>query len=262
MEMDAKHTTCIGIDIASSRRPFSYAALDQAKRLLALGQCQILEILAFTSGQEQALVALNAPFQPNQGLMEQEEIRKQLNPRPAAGRWTDMRVAEYQLHTAGITVPHTPARSKDCQVWMQHGFTLVENFRSYGYQPHPAAGDAPRQMLETQADAAFHLLTGHAPVDDKSLEGRLQRQLMLFDQDLPVSDPMELFEEVTRFRLLRGELAINSVLSAGELNAVTAAYMAWLAVNESDQVQKFGIPQEGEIFLPLPKTKSERIIDF
>lgn len=253
MTMDEVHTTCIGIDIAPSRRPFSYAALDNNKRLLALGQCQVLEVLAFTSGQERALIALNAPFQPNQGLMQQDEIRARFSPRPKANRWTDLRLAEYELHTTGITVPHTPAREKDCHGWQRHGFTLAENFSSYGYQQYSASEGAPRQMLETQTDAIFHLVTGNEPAEDRSLEGRLQRQLLLHEHDMPVIDPMDLFEEITRFRLLKGELAVNDVLSTGELNALMAAWMAWLAVNEPEKIQKFGAAEEGEIFLPMAK---------
>jgi hypothetical protein len=108
-------------------------------------------------------------------------------------------------------------------------------------------------MLETQTDAVFHLTTGFAPVEDKLLEGRLQRQLLLHEHNLPVIDPMDLFEEITRFRLLKGELAINNVLSTGELNALTAAWLAWLAVNEPEKIQKFGVAEEGEIYLPLAK---------
>jgi hypothetical protein len=253
MTMDEAHTTCIGIDIAPSRRPFSYAALDKNKRLLALGQCQILEVLAYTSGQERALIALNAPFRPNQGLMQQDDIRKSLSPRPKANRWIDLRLAEYELHAAGITVPHTPAREKDCHGWQRHGFTLAENFSSYGYQQYSPSEDAPRQMLETQTDAIFHLITGNVPAEDRSLEGRLQRQLLLHERDIPVTDPMDLFEEITRFRLLKGELAVNNVLSTGELNALMATWMAWLAVNEPEKVQKFGDPAEGQLFLPISK---------
>ena len=253
MTLAPLHTTYIGIDIAPSRRPFSYAALDSEKRLLAMGQCQILELLAYTSGQQQAVIALNAPFRPNQGLMLQDEIRKSLSPRPTGSHWTDLRVAEYQLHAAGITVPHTPAREKDCHAWQQHGFTLAENFASYGFKPYTETEDAPLQMLETQTDAIFHLITGHAPAEDKLLEGRLQRQLLLHEHDMPVTDPMDLFEEITRFRLLKGELAINNVLSTGELNALIAAWLAWLAVNEPDKIQKFGIAEEGEIYLPVAK---------
>ncbi|MCD4673108.1 MAG: hypothetical protein K8R77_10635 [Anaerolineaceae bacterium] len=257
-----KHTTCIGIDIASSRRPFSYAALDNNKRLLALGQCQILEILAFTSGQKQALIALNAPFRPNQGFMQQDDIRQTLSPRPKSNHWNDLRVAEYQLHAAGITVPHTPGREKDCHVWIRHGFTLTENFKNYGFQQFPDPEDAPLQMLETQTNALFHLLTGQTPANDRSLEGRLQRQLVLYEHEMPVTDPMNLFEEVTRYRLLHGELPINSALSAGELSALAAAWMAWLAINHPEQTQKFGMPAEGEIFLPVPKSRTSAAAGF
>ena len=253
MTMDEVHTTCIGIDIAPSRRPFSYAAIDSNKRLLALGQCQILEVLAYTSGQERALIALNAPFQLNKGLMQKDEIRSTLSPRPKTNHWTDLRLAEYELHAAGITVPHTPARAKDCHGWQRHGFTLAENFSSYGYQQYSAAEDAPRQMLETQTDAIFHLVTGNEPAEDRSLVGRLQRQLLLHEHDLPVADPMDLFEEITRFRLLKGEMAINDVLSTGELNALMAAWLAWTAVNKPENIQKFGVAEEGEIYLPPAK---------
>lgn len=250
MMMDVKHTTCIGIDILSSRRPFSYAALDSSRRVLALGQGQILEILAFTSGQEQAVVALNAPLAPNQGLMRQDHVRQQLPHPPAPGRWMEMRVAEYLLHSEGFTIPHTPTHANQCQVWMQQGFTLVQNLSSYHYQAYPAP-EAALQLLETQTDALFQRLLGQPPAEARTLEGRLQRQLALLDHGVPVQDPMKLFEEVTRFRLLHGQLSLNDVLSAGELNALAAAYLAWLAVYQPDQIQKFGMFGDGEIFLPV-----------
>ena len=76
-------TTFIGIDPTAGQKPFTYVALDGDLNMLALGQGQIDDILAFVGGQQSAYVAINAPQQPNQGLMAAREVRQLLEPPPA-----------------------------------------------------------------------------------------------------------------------------------------------------------------------------------
>jgi hypothetical protein len=71
-------TTFVGIDPTAGQRPFSYAALDNDLRLMALGQGDMEEVLAFVAGQRQALVAVCAPRQPNLGLLARQEVRQAL----------------------------------------------------------------------------------------------------------------------------------------------------------------------------------------
>ncbi|MEN6409592.1 MAG: hypothetical protein ABFD44_07775, partial [Anaerolineaceae bacterium] len=91
------HATFIGINPTGSRAPYTYTALDENLKLLALGEGESEEVLAFVGGQETAIVAVCAPRRANQGLMNQEVVRQNLTPQPRPGRWIDYRLAEYEL---------------------------------------------------------------------------------------------------------------------------------------------------------------------
>jgi predicted RNase H-like nuclease len=61
---------------------------------------------------------------------------------------------------------------------------------------------------------------------------------------------MKFFEEITRHRLLNGILPLELLYSPPELDALVAAYCAWLAKNQPAQVTLIGDKQEGQILLP------------
>ena len=100
-----------------------------------------------------------------------------------------------------------------------------------------SAKAAPRQFIETDAQACFRALIGKSPLPRRTLEGRIQRGLLLFDQGLRLTDPMDFFEEITRHRMLEGVFPNELLYSASELDALTAAYVAWLAMNEPEQLE-------------------------
>lgn len=248
MELFSK-STFIGIDPTAGEKPFSYAALDQDLHLLALGTGSIDEVLAFAAGQHQAIVAVCSPRQTNQGVMAKREVRQNLSPMPASGRWMNFRMADYVLRQHHITIPQTPSNEEDCPQWMRNGFLLFRRLAEFGYVLYPHT-QAERQMLEVYPHAVFTVLLGVLPFQKNTLEGRIQRQLILYEQRLDVSDPMRIFEEITRFRLLKGLLALDELLSAGELDALAGAYTAWKAVIHPDQVILLGDPIEGQIVIP------------
>ena len=248
------HTTFLGIDPTAGLRPFSYAALDNELHLLALGQGSMEEVLAFVAGQRQAMVAVSAPRRPNLGLMERPEVREQLSPPPRPGRWVNFRLAEYQLRQHNVSCPKTASSERDCPKWMRVGFSLFRRLEGLGYRATPADG-APLQSLEVYPHACFCALLGLTPFPKTTLEGRIQRQLVLHEQDLHIPDPMRLFEEITRHRLLQGVLPLQDLYSPGELDALVAAYTAWMAVNHPDQVTTLGDPDEGQVVLPVAELK-------
>lgn len=248
------HTTFLGIDPTAGIKPFTYAALDHDLRLLALGRGSMDEVLAFVAGQRQALVAVSSPRRPNRRLMDRPEVREGLSPRPRPGRWTNFRVAEYQLRQHNISCPQTPADEKDCHKWMQTGFSLYRRLEALGYCPYPGE-DAPLQWLEVYPHACFCVLLGVIPFPKNTLEGRIQRQLILHEQDLHISDPMRLFEEITRHRLLTGKLLLDDLYSQEELDALVAAFTAWKAASQPQQISTMGDPREGQMILPVPELK-------
>lgn len=249
------NTTYIGIDPTAGQKPFCYAALDNDLRLLALGEGRLDEVLAFAGGQRQAIVSVCAPRRPNQGVMQRQEIRQNLRPIPVAGRWVDFRLSDYLLRQRNISIPQTPARIESCPQWMQMGFILFTRLEEMGYLPFPA-NDSALQDIEIYPHACFAALIGSIPLGKYTLEGRLQRQLVLFEQKLKIPDPMLFFEEITRRRLLHGILPTDHLYSTGELDALVAAYSAWLAANHPNQVTLLGDVSEGKVILPAAELKS------
>lgn len=255
--MFSSRTTFLGIDPTAGQKPFAYAALDTDLRLLALGEGTIEEVLAFTAGQHNAVAAVSAPRRPNLGLLQQDEVRQSLTPAPRPGRWTGFRVSEYQLRQHQIGVTQTPALESDCPNWMQMGFKFYRRLETLGYRLYPAAeGEGSLQYLEVYPHACYTVLLGQAPFPKGSLEGRIQRQLVLHERQIHVPDAMEFFEEITRHKLLKGILPLDTLYSPAELDALIAAYTAYLAASQPEQVSCLGQPEEGQIVLPVPELKS------
>lgn len=246
--------TFIGIDPTAGQKPYTYVALDEEKTLLALGQGTMEDVLAFVAGQETAFVAVNAPRGPNRGIMAQEETRQQLTPQPRPGRWMDYRLAEYLLRQHHIGVMPTPADEKLCPNWVQSGFAVYRHLDALGFIPFPG-GETRLQSLEVHPHASFCALLGQIPFQKETLEGRLQRQLILRDLGLRIPDAMMFFEEVTRHRLLKGVLPLKDIYTAVELDALVAAYTAWLAAAQPEAVISLGEPVEGKITLPVAELK-------
>ncbi len=247
-------STFIGIDPTAGQKPFVYAALNADLRLLALGRGEMNDVLAFVAGQRQALVAVCAPRRPNQGVMEDSAIRAQFSPPPRPGRWTGFRMAEYQLRQHNISSPRTPPDEEDCPNWMRSGFALYRRLEGLGYSTYPQ-DSASHMTIEVYPHACYTVLLGQTPYPKYTLEGRLQRQLALHESKVNLPDPMRLFEEITRHRLLKGILPLDELYSPGELDALAAAYTACLAATAPQQVCALGHPEEGQIYLPVADLK-------
>ncbi len=123
-----------------------------------------------------------------------------------------------------------------------------------GYKAYPdSSGDL--QSLEVYPYASYAALLDVLPFQKYSIEGRLQRQLALYERKVKLPDPMLVFEEITRYKLLRGILPLDQLYQSSELDALVAAYTAWLAANHPEQVSSVGDIQEGQIVLPVATLK-------
>ena len=167
-----------------------------------------------------------------------------------------MRLAEHILRQHGINIAMTPARKELCSNWVQTGFEFYRRIEVLGFRPFPAQ-ESSYQWLEANAHASFCVLLGHNPLPRTALEGRLQRQLALYEQGLSIRDPMDFFEEITRHKLLKGMLPLEQVYAAEELDALAAAYVAFAASHHPDQVFKVGSQEEGQITLPVTQLKAK-----
>lgn len=110
--------------------------------------------------------------------------------------------------------------------------------------------DSHRGWLETSAQDCYQALIGQELFSRRTLEGRIQRSLILYDEGFQISDPMDFFEEITRHKLLQGVLPLESLRSAKELDALAAAFVSWITVNRPNQVElsleNFALPKRTE----------------
>lgn len=247
-------TVFFGIDPTAGKRPFVYAAIDKDLNLIITDQGTIDDVLAFAAAQNHTIVGVCSPRRPNIGLMAQEEYRQQLKPIPNPGRYLDFRVVEYLLRQHNIRIPQTPGKEENCPGWMYMGFQLYKRLEELGYQPftQPENEDEDgRQYVEVYPHASFCALLGVLPFPKRTLEGRIQRQLVLYEKYVNIMDPMRIFEEITRYRLLHGILPDDGIYSQGELDALVAAYTVRNMVVQPEQSINIGNPEEGQIVIPV-----------
>lgn len=249
--MSEKSPVYVGIDLLRSAgrqsRAYVYAALDEDRELIALGTGDRDEVLAYLGGQAAAYVAIAAPRTPNTGCANDPKAYLEGQTPPA--RKVNARLCEYLLQQEGLFIESTPDKVKQCPGRTQKGFELDRKLGAFGYTPYPDP-ENDRLLLETHTEGIFWRWLGGKHALPNSLEGRIQRQLILFDQKLPVSDAMDFFLEVTRYKLIQGDLPDQDILPFDELNALAAAQIAWLAAIHPEWIDLIGNIDEGWIALP------------
>ena len=244
----------VGVDTTSGHKAFTYAALDRELNLIALAEAEIGDVTAFLGGQKKATVAINAPSHVNAGLV-RKNLEKHTLPSHQL-RGVELRVAEYELRERGIVVGATSSRPILCPAWVQIGFELYARLSKLGFKPYPDEL-AAHQWLETHPHACFCVLLGRSPLPKPALEGRIQRALALFERGVRIKDPMTFFEEITRHRLLNGILPSELMYLPEQLDALAAAYTAWLATEKPTELTRLGNKQEGFIILPTATLKEK-----
>lgn len=233
-----------------------YAVLDPDLRLLWLESSPYADLPALVNRYPTALVALAAPLGPSLGqLSNRAALRERLGLNGTAEQVAaQMRASDYQLRLLGLPIDPTPP-AEQAAPELQRLWSLVAELRTLGLQAYHPANAAPRQLLEANPTASFAVLIGHRPYPANTLEGRLQRQILLFDQGLPVPEPMAIFEEITRHRLLKGQLDLAGLHTPAELDVLITAHTAHLAATRSAQIHRLGDPLEGELVLPVAHLK-------
>jgi len=127
---------------------------------------------------------------------------------------------------------------------------FYEQLEKLSFRPYPTKNET-RQWFKVNADESFITLLQKKLLRRRTLEGRIQRALVLYDQGLQINDPMEFFEEITRYKLIQGILPLENLYTSKELDALVAAYVAWMTVNKPGQ---FII--QGEFILPSREENS------
>ncbi|MCB2178730.1 DUF429 domain-containing protein [bacterium] len=240
----------IGIDLTQGKKTIYYAALDGKLGLISLAQGDLKSVMTFLASQHQAVVGIHGPARPNMGILTDAERRNQLPFQFGKGRPGNMRVAEYELRQKQLAVYRTPRRDEDAPGWMQTSFKCYQRLREMDYQPFQMGIKASRQFLEVIPEHGYRAWAEGVLIPAHTLAGRIQRQLILYDRGVGVGDPMDFFEEITRFRIRQGVLPEEMVYSAPILAALAAATIAWQTVNEPEQLALLGVAEEGQITVP------------
>ena len=243
----------IGIDPTSSHKSFTYAALDKDLNLIALSDGEMEDVTAFVAGQKSATVAVNAPAGVNRGLVREKIKKAMLTPQKKIRR-AEFRLAEYELRERGIAVSGTPSSAALSPAWIQMGFDLYRKLEKLGFSKYPNE-ESKHLLLETHPHACYCVMIGRQPLSKPSLEGRLQRQLVLYERGLKIKDPMDFFEEITRYKMIQGNWPLELLYQPEQLDALVAAYTAWLVINKVEKTIGIGDEREGRILLPEKELK-------
>ncbi|MBM3125718.1 MAG: DUF429 domain-containing protein [Chloroflexi bacterium] len=237
----------IGIDPASILDSPVYSCLDTELNVLKLGGGTLDEILSGIQEADTITIAINAPAKPNRGLVKNLLTRRSKESHQIRG--SDIRLCEFELRERGIVISGTPSNEELCPPWMQTGFALFNKLERSGYSNMDSMSSRNR-VMETNPHACFCVMTGRVPFFKTALEGRLQRQLVLYERGVRIKDPMEFFEEVTRYKIIHGNLPMELLYSAEQLDVIVAAYTAWVAAQKPEKLKAVGDPSEGRIYLP------------
>ncbi len=233
--------TFVGVDPAAGNKPFVWAAINPQLEILALRQGSMDDLKAFILGLPHVSVAINCPCSLSKSLLLNPEIRQMVQPIPRPGRYSRFRVCEYILRIRNIRVIPVPPQFEHFPGWMRNGFQLYHDLKVV----------QTISSYEVNAHAAFCVLLTRVPFLKNTLEGMIQRQLLLHQKGLQVSDPMNFFEEITRRRILQGVLPGGILKSVRELDALACAYTVYLRDRIPQSAMSIGHEEEGQILLPV-----------
>lgn len=246
----------MGVKPSSSGRPVHYAALDAEQRLMARGNSSLEDALAFIGGHEAVIVAIDSPQGGSQGLLAKEDVRESYDLAPNSDTWRNWRLCDFELRRRNIRLVNPATLERIASSWVQTGYNLYERLKQMGFEFFEIGGTPSRQlMLEVQPHAVYTALLKRQPFPKDTLEGRLQRQLVLYLEGLEIPNPMRSLEEITRHHLLRGNLPLRDLYTQEYLDALAAAYTAFLIGTNTERVTQMGDPEEGLITLPVEELK-------
>lgn len=243
------HTAFIGIHLTTGRTLFTFAALDTECNLLTLANGGLEDVLTFVSSFQSAIVTVNAPASRVRVGTRNRPARQT----PASG--AEMRAAERDLRERGILSARASAIDPG-STRARLGKSFNDGLHKAGFVSHPEDG-ATHLWLETNPQACFTVLLKQKPLPRLTLEGHLQRQIVLHDAGLRIKDPMDFFEELTRRRLRMGILPLEQLYTADQLDALVSAYTAWMAMNHPNETTRVGTSEDGFIVLPVGELKEK-----
>jgi predicted nuclease with RNAse H fold len=238
----------IGVDTTAGLRPMTVVVLDDDLNILALSNKSAPEIVDIIAAYPKAICGVDAPIKANLGLLADPQYRASVDLPPAQSNYRDYRVCEFELRRRGMYIYHTPTDPDRIPRWISAGWELYERLRAIGFVDYPRSG--ARRMFEVYPHGAFTTLLEKRPYPKTGIEGRIQRQLLLYHEGVEIPDPLFVLQSWTPHQFLTGSLDMARIHTHDELDALVAAYTAYLLDREPQHTFTVGDERDGQIVLP------------
>ena len=244
----AEDKVFIGIDVTTGKKPIKFAILDKRLHVLKTGAVTLEKATEIVLSYPQSVCAVDSPSGENKGFLDQPDFREKVGLPPHSGSYNTYRLCEYEIRRRFISIYNTPLEAEKARKWIKTGWQFYKNLREEGFVDYPQRGS--RQIIETHPQAGFTVMLKKRPYRKAGLEGRLQRQLVLYQEGVDVPDPMYILQEWTRHSLINGELPFSDIHTHYMLDALMAAYTAFICDVEPENTVAVGDTIEGQILLP------------
>lgn len=242
----------VGVNPSGGRKPFYYAVLNEGLEVVASKSAPAEEVLDFLGDKPAVLVGITSSQGLSSGHLEEADLRQEYDLSRKGRTWRSWRVAEFELRRRNIRLYKSPDSIDRAPAWMRVGFEFYRDLKGRGYRAWTAESEGPaRFYLEVNPHAGYTTLLNHRPLAKNTFEGRMQRQLVLYLEGLDIPDPLLVLEEITRHHLLQGQMPLARLYRQEQLDALVAAYTAFLAGEKPDSVIQIGRADEGLITLPV-----------
>jgi predicted nuclease with RNAse H fold len=205
-----------GIDV-SATRGFDIAVVDDDRRVALLAKARDLDAagVIIRGFPPETIVAVDAPPAPSRGY---------------AGAGKAYRVAEQELHRAGVSLYSVPSSAEAAPAWMRAGFALYEVLAKEGFPPFLQGAPRRGVSIEVYPHLTYRILSGEA-------RGRASKL------------------EWSRAALRRKVTGLSRDATQDALDAIAAAYTAWAFAH--DRWVGYGDPREGIIVGPRGESRDD-----
>ena len=229
----------IGVDVHLER--FTVVCIGKNLDIVFIKDLTLDELIEKLNNISVEIIAVDAPYGLNKGLMDDENYRNRL--RVNSGKHYNKKVSEYELTRRGIFLYPTPGKMEEIsgwKSWMGTGFKLYEELKTLGYQVISLNNCTKKGFVEVFPHASFTVLA------EKLLENK--------SNDVGVEERIKVLENVG-FKNIREAVLGNKHATVDKLDAVVAAYTA-LTVWKG-KASFIGDPDEGLIAIPVKEIKDK-----
>lgn len=232
----------MGVDV--HLKSYTVAIINKDLGIVVLEDVVLSDFIKHITEFKPHMVAIDAPYGPNFGYMNDPNYRNSLNPK-LKGHY-NKKVGEYELSRRGFSLYNTPDsldKIGGWKLWMKSGIklykTLEEQFE-YHLLDDSFINDFAYGMLEVFPHACFSVLAGYIP-PNKSTETGINERIKILEKQ--------------GFENLSYNIKGSKSKKSDFLDALAAAYTAFAA--NISQICFVGDKREGQIALPVVNLKDK-----